>query len=487
MFRTTLIPLTLIFSMPSVPAQDGADGSAESAERKRPNILVIVGDDHAADALGCAGHPFLETPALDGLAAEGVRFTSAFTTTALCSPSRASLWTGRYARQHGVLDDNTLFPSDLPTVFSALADVGYETGFIGKWHMGSSGWARPPFDYHATFEGEGEYEGCLFKVGELTRRAEGFVDDAIANYALEYLRRDHDRPFILTVAFRASSGPRIAREHLQERYADARLGWPENVGALPPYPNSREFKGLAKARRGAKLHRMKIGEDWALQRAREPFETTESYMDGRGSRRQYFRLVSGLDENVGQVLRALELFGLRDDTIVVYIADNGMMNGAHSLSGSGSAYEESMHIPWIVRHPGLERSGVEVDELVLNVDLMPTLLDWAGVDVPEDVSGRSVAPLVAGEPVDDWRQAFVYEYWRNGQWSANVPDHIALRTRDFKLVEYPEYPRWRQLFDLGSDPLETLDLARDAGYLEQLLELRQSLAEHEDAIGPRVP
>ena len=481
----TLLTLPILVALP-VLAQDGSEEPEPNGAAERPNLLILVGDDHSASALGCAGHPFVETPVLDGLAAEGVRFTQAFATTALCSPARASLWTGHYARQHGVVDDRTLFPNELPTFFSALSESGYETGFIGKWHMGAKSWSRPKFDYHATFVGEGEYQDCLFKIGELTHRTSGRVDDAIANYALEFLRRDHDRPFVLTVAFRASSGPRQAAEHLQERYTDARLGWPENVEAVPPYPNSREYKDLFKVRRGAKVGNMRIGEDWALQRAREPFELTDSYLDGHGSRREYFRLVTGLDENVGQVLRALELFGLSENTIVVYVADNGMMNGAHSLNGSGSAYEESMHIPWIVRHPGLDRAGVEVDELVLNVDLMPTLLEWAGVEVPADVAGRSIAPLVAGEPAIGWREAFVYEYWRTGRWRANVPDVIALRTRDWKLVEYPDYAGWRQLFDLRGDPLEMQNLARDIEQLDQLLELRESLSEYEQAIGPRL-
>jgi len=473
-----LTALCAALATPMVRAQEASEAPS------RPNLLVLIGDDHAASALGCAGHPFVETPALDRLAAEGVRFTQAFATTAQCSPSRASFLTGLWARQHGIVDDYRPFPEDLPTFLSLLGEAGYETGMIGKWHMGQSGWSRPELDFCATFEGEGQYVDCAFRIGQDRRNLPGFVDDAIAGLALDFLQREHEDPFVLTVAFRAASGPREPKDAFRERFADAELGWPESVDALPPYPNNREYRDLVKVRR-AKPYRMRISEDWAFARPRVPFDRTESYLDGRGSRRDYFRLVAGLDENVGQVLRALELFGHADDTIVVYVSDNGMMNGEHSLTGSGAAYEESIRIPWIVRHPGVERRGVTVDELVLNVDLLPTLLDWTGVPIPEDVAGRSLAPLVEGEEVE-WRDAFLYEYWRNGTWTAHVPDIVALRTRDWKLVEYPDYPGWRQLFDLNADPSELENLADDEAQLDRLLELRQRLAEIERAIGPRL-
>lgn len=472
-----------LFGAPPVPLQDAADPAP-----RRPNLLVLVGDDHAASALGCAGHPFVETPALDRLAAEGVRFTNAFATTALCSPARASLLTGRYARQHGVLDDATHFPTDLPTFLSILGDAGYATGFVGKWHMGAIGWSRPELDFCATFEGPGEYRDVTFEVDGQKRAQPGFVDDAIASFALEFLeeRRERPEPFVLTVAFRAAGSPREPRDELAGRYAEAELPWPDSVTAVPPYPTNAEYRGLVKARQ-AKAHRMKIAEHWAFGRPRMPLDHKEPYLAGRGQRSEYFELVTGLDESVGQVLSGLDVFGLRADTIVVYLSDHGILLGEHSLGGSGPAYEESMRIPWIVSHPGIDRSGVVVDELVLNVDLLPTLCSWAGVPVPEDVAGdvagRSLAPLVAGADVE-WRAGFVYEYWREGRW-ANVPDHVAYRTRDWKLVEYPEYPGWRQLFDLRTDPGELENLAPLAEQVDRLLELRRRLSEAEDAIGPR--
>ena len=448
----------------------------------RPNVLFLISDDQTYDTLGAAGHPLVDTPHLDSLAAAGVRFANAFVTTSVCSPARASFLTGRYARNHGVLDNSTPLSAELATFASVLRDGGYDTGYFGKWHMGTQG-ERPGFDRSVSYIGQGAYRNCPFHIDgtpELLREP-GFVDDLATGYAIEWMSAERDRPFLAAVGFKATHGPREPQKRYDELFADAELPVPASGSALPPYPRSHEHGELAEAA-GLDQAEYDPTADWAAGVERST-DTGDAFA-GEGMR-DYLRLVVGLDRNVGRLLRALEELGLAEHTIVVFVSDNGYMHGHHGSIGKRAAYEESMRVVTLLFDPRLPRGAQVRDELVLNIDLAPTLIELTGLEVPEGMDGRSLVPLLRGPAPDDWRTEFLYEYYRHKRYP--VPTLFAVRTEGAKLVRYRDYPEWEELYDLARDPHELVNLAGDPEWAAERERLRSRLEALEASVGPRPP
>lgn len=411
----------------------------------RPNVVVLLTDDQRWDALGVVQRelgpegrfPWLRTatPNMDRLAREGFRFRNAFVVSSLCSPSRAAFLTGRYNHLNGVVDNSTPFPVGATTYATALRAAGYRTGYFGKWHMRQQ-YARPGFDEHASFVGQGVYFDAPFLVNGAARATRGWVDDVSTGYAVDFIRRNAGRPFALVLGFKSPHGPHTPPPRLAHRFGAATPAPVANGKDYPPYDPSPAPADL-------------------------PAEVV----------RNYFRTLVGVDENVGRVLRALDVAGLRDNTVVVFASDNGFLLGEHGVPGrvtragdkdgnKRSAYEPSMRIPLLVRYPKLQRRGVVVPATVLNIDLAPTLLDLAGLKPPASFQGRSWVPLLTGRATD-LRDGFLYEYFREAGY--HVPTLVALRRGSYKLVEYPGQPGWRQLFNLAQDPLERRNLIGDKG------------------------
>ena len=453
-----------------------------------PNVLVLMSDDQSADMLGCAGHPWVQTPNLDRLAAGGVRFTEAFVTTSVCSPARASFLTGLWVRAHGVHDNLTPLSPDVPNVAAQFTAAGWDTAYFGKWHMGSQ-LERPGFTHAWSYLDQGAYHANEFhKDGtRLGRLAKGFVDDATTKFAISWIRQERDRPFFAWVGFKAAHGPRNPMADLGALYADIYPALPANLEALPPYPRPSEFEALA-AEAGLEPRDFTPADDWATGVERE-IKRVGAFTGE--SMRKYARLVTGLDRNVGQLLAALEQHGLADDTIVVFVSDNGYLHGNHGSTGKRASYDESLRVPFIVHVPGRTAAGSVRDELVLNVDLAPTLLDLAGLEIPDAMQGRSLKPLLEAAPGEalPWRTEFASEYYRHEFWAEShfaIPTQFALRGRDFKYVTYPGHPGWEQVFDLERDPLEMRNLAGEPGAGLDPSALADRLAELERALGPRL-
>jgi len=442
-----------------------------------------LSDDHAATALGCAGHPWLETPNLDRIAREGVLFENAFVTTSLCSPSRASFLSGQMARQHGVaINKQTLHPS-LPTFATALQAAGYDTGYFGKWHLGElPGGRYPGFRRWAGFPGQGRYQDPVFTVDGQEVATQGHADDRITDFALEFLREPRSAPFLAVVSFKGPHGPLTPAERFQDLYADRHFEVPPNVGALPPFPRRKELMRLAREA-GEPWTSFSPPEGWADGRERAAYEG-DSDEFGFETTMGYFRLIAGVDENVGRILEALDERGAAEDTLVVFAGDNGLHLGDHGLGTKCTAYEASMRIPLLLRYPRLGLHGVRRSSLVLNVDLAPTVLDLAGVPVPSSMAGLSWRPLLREGPEPVLREDFVYEYYRLP--TLPVPTIVALRTRTEKLITYPGYPTWTELYDLVRDPGETANLAGEAAHADERRALEARLAELETGLGPRI-
>jgi arylsulfatase A-like enzyme len=449
----------------------------------RPNIVFLLSDDQSYGTMGHEGESWMRTPGMDRLAAEGVRFTRAFVTTSLCSPSRASFLSGRWARSHGVLDNQTELPSGLPTFASELGAAGYDTAYIGKWHMGSQR-ERPGFDVSASYIGQGTYQDGVFELNGEPVETEGWVDDVATDYALEFLGEERDAPFLLVVGFKSAHTPYQPAERLLDLYESATLAPPPNAAAIPPYPRFEELNRLVAE--GIQRTPYGVPEDWVglLGKARKTRHPKEGANWLKPMRRAYHQLIAGVDENVVRILDLMDELGLTENTIVVYASDNGLCNGAHGTFVKRAAYEESIRVPLLVRYPPLIGPGTSIDRLALNVDLAPTLLELAGVEAPGTMQGRSLVPLLEGREAE-WRTSFVYENFYEPPFE--TPTLYALRTETWKLVEYPGFPGWTQFFNLVEDPHETENLADSEKHAATLTDLRAKLAERERSIGPRPP
>lgn len=473
----------LVASVPRAARQDGdvdPNAGAEAA-RQRPNIVVILSDDQSFGSLGVAGHPWLQTPNMDRLAAEGVWFRNAFVTTSLCSPSRATFLTGQYARAHGIVENKTKLEDDAVTFASLLTAAGYDTGFFGKWHLGDYRREQiPGFRHSASFPGQGRYFDPVFQVDGERVPKRGHADDLIADFAADFVQKEREEPFLAFVSFKGPHGPLTPAERFNELYTEDELPAPVNLASLPPYPLRLEWLELAR-KAEVPFEDFEPPPNWADGRERYVYEY-ESGTFMLESLRDYFRLITGVDENVGKILAALDEAGLAEDTFVFYASDNGHHLGEHGLGSKGTAYEESMRTVMLLRYPRLGLKGARSDELVLNVDLAPTILDYAGVAIPATMRGRSWRSILEGED-GPLREDFLYEYYRHPKIA--IPSSIAVRTRTDKLVLYPGHPEWTELFDLARDPHEMTNLVDDPGHAERLEALRKRLAELEKELGPR--
>lgn len=411
---------------------------AESSKKTTPNFLFVYTDDQRWDAMGFvqraqadkARFPWVQTPNMDKLRAEGVWLSNMFCTTSLCSPSRASFLTGQYVHTHGVPNNHTTFPSDSVTYATLLKKAGYSTGFVGKWHMGDQA-DRPGFDYYASYRGQGKYFDCPFIVKDQgpaqTIVSKKWVDDAATDYAIEFMRRNKDNPFVLTVAFKSVHRPCEPDKGEDNLY---------HGESLRPVASSEQIAPYKKSTSSEEKNRGK---------------TAGKKLDGNRVL-SYFRCLSGADRNLGRLLDTLDELKLKENTVVIFTSDNGYFIGEHGLGDKRAAYEEGMRIPMIVRAPNISKAGTTSDSLCLNIDIAPTMLDYAGISIPKEMQGRSLRPLLEREAPKDWRTSFLYEYFFETRY--HTPTIVAVRTETAKLVTYPGHPEWDELFDLRNDALE---------------------------------
>ena len=411
-------------------------GSANAGTR--PNFVFVYTDDQRWDAMSVvqreqgeqARFPWIETPSMDRLAAEGIRFRNAFVVNSLCAPSRASFLTGCYGHRNGVVNNHTDFPVDNVTYASELRRAGYVTAYVGKWHMGKQSGQRPGFDYSASFVGQGKYFDCPFEINGKATETTGWVDDVSTDFALKFMRENKDKPFLLALGFKTPHGPRTPAKRWATVYADEQARTVPNMSIPAIYQQSPEY-GKA-----------------------EP--TPPGF--AQKTDLNYHRCLRGVDENLGKLLNELDDLGLADNTLVVFTSDNGYYLGEHRLGDKRSAYEESLRVPMLVRFPKLGAKQKLIDTVVLNIDIAPTILDYAGVEIPAQMQGRSWRPLLE-DNVADWRREFFYCYYFERGF--RTPTTIAVRSELAKLVKYPGHDEWTELFDLQADRYELKNLIGD--------------------------
>lgn len=442
-----------------------APAAARAADRK-PNFLFVYTDDQRWDAMGVvqreqgdqARFPWFQTPNMDRLANEGVRFRNAFVTLSLCAPSRAAFLTGRYNHCNGIANNHTPFPENSVTHASLLRAAGYTTAYIGKWHMGGQRGQRPGFDYSASFIGQGKYIDCPFEVNGKSTPTSGWVDDVSTDYAIAFMKQHRDEPFSVVVGYKACHGPCTPPDRAKDRFAGVRAR---------PVPNL-DVRAIYRREGDAAIARPKQG----------------TRPDG-SINIDYFRCISAADDNLGRLLQALDDLQLADDTVVVFASDNGYYNGEHGLGDKRSAYDESLRIAFLARYPKLFPKGQVRDEMVLNIDVAPTFLDLAGVAVPKEMQGRTWGPLLTGKSVD-WRKAFLAEYFAEDNFPT-TPSLLAVRTDTAKLIKYPGHDEWTELFDLAKDPYETRNLVGDPQHADLLAKMHAQLEQQVKATGYITP
>jgi arylsulfatase A-like enzyme len=451
-------------------------------------------DDHATPAIGAYGSVLNRTPAVDRLAAEGVVFENAFCTNAICSPARATLLTGTYSHVHGMTtleQPGQKFDAAQPSFPSLLQEAGYQTAIVGKWHLGH-GPAHDPrgFDHWEVLPEHGVYHDPSFLTPGGETRYDGYVTDVITDLALNWLdARDPDRPFCLLVQHKAPHRPFDPARRHRHLYAD------DEIPAPPTLHDDYAHRGRAATGARMRMADLKPGYD-----LRPPVPDGLSERAEREWRYQeyvkaYLRVVAALDENVGRVLHYLDVTSLADSTVVAYTSDHGFFLGEHGWFDKRFMYEEAIRIPLVVRWPNVAPAGSRREELVANIDFAPTLLDLAGAEPHPRMQGRSLRPLLAGEPVDDWRTGVYYRYFQHLDRDHRVEACYGIRTHTHKLIHYPgrgtgepgasdevREPYW-ELFDLVRDPHELHDRYDDPAYAEIVAELTSRLTELQRSYG----
>ncbi len=455
--RRKFLSLAAGGSMAAVMSLAGCDtelAERRAAAKRQPNIVFLLTDDHRADAMGCAGNPIIQTPHMDALAENGVRFTNAFVTTSICASSRASIFTGQWTRRHGIIDFRTHFSEEVlaQTYPMLLSQAGYRIGFIGKYGVGAKkDLPIDKYNYWKGFPGQGRYEN---------KDEDGnykHLTQIMGEQAIEFLNGcSQDQPFCLSVSFKAphvqDSDPRqfLYDRAYSELYKDVTIPTPET--ASPRYFDALpEFLRTSEARRRWKIR----------------FPDPEKFQE---SVKGYYRLITGVDVVIGKIRDQLKLLNFDDNTVIMLIGDNGFYLGEYGLAGKWFPHELSIRVPLVVFDPRADskRRGLVLDQMALNVDIAPTILELASLEVPQKMQGRSLLSLLKGQK-PQWRTEFFYEHPFVHKTIARTE---ALRTQRWKYARYIDY-NYEELYDLKNDPTETINLAKDEKYQKTLTSLRK--------------
>jgi N-acetylglucosamine-6-sulfatase len=431
--------------------------SSGTAVAKSPNVLVILCDDLRWNALGCTGHPFVKTPNIDRLAREGVLFENAFCTTSLCSPSRASILSGLYAHSHGVTNNFTEYPQALQSFPKKLQATGYETAYIGKWHMGEGNdEPRPGFDWFVTHKGQGKYFDTEFNFNGNERKiVEGYYTTTVTDMALQWIgERKQDKPWLLMLGHKAPHSFYTPEKKYEKSFDHVDVNYPHSAFRLDGKPEWIR-------QRSSTWH----GIYGPLFEFRKKFPDTSAaaVVDFEKMVRSYWGTILSVDDSVGKLVDQLKSSGELDNTIIVFMGDNGLLEGEHGMVDKRTMHEASIRIPLIVRYPGLASAvGKRVREQVLTIDMAPTICELAGSTPLENIHGRSFVKLVREGDLD-WRKAWLYHYNYEKQFPY-TPNVRGIRTERWKYIHYPHGDgspdrHLSELYDLQADPDEKNNLA----------------------------
>lgn len=442
---------------------------------KPPNVLFILTDDLRYDAIGLGGSKHLKTPNIDRLGQEGVYFRNTFCTTALCSPSRASILSGLYAHAHGVVNNFTEYPEQLQSFPRVLQSRGYDTAYIGKWHMGEDNDnPRPGFNWFVTHKGQGQYFDTEFNLnGERREVPPGYYTHVVTDLAEQWLQRPRgDKPWLLMLGHKAPHSFYIPEPKYQHAFDDVRVNYPETAFMLDDKPKwMRERLYTWHGIYGSLF-------DW---RKNIPDDRPRAVLDFENMTHAYWATIISVDDSVGRLYDLLRQRGELENTIIVFMGDNGLLNGEDGMVDKRTMHEPSLRIPLVARYPGLvaPEKPKTVEQLVLTVDVAPSLLELCGAPPLPKIHGKSWVKLVRdGDPA--WRKAFFYHYNYEKQFPY-TPNIRGVRTESWKYMHYPHGDggpdrHLAELYNIEFDPEERHNLITNPKYARVVEELEGELA-----------
>mgnify|MGYP001048781941 FL=1 len=462
---------------------------------KQPNIVFIMSDDHAYQAMSCYGHGLNETPHIDRIAKEGIRFDRCYCTNSICTPSRATILTGQYNHTNGVRTLHDSLDNTRQTFPKLLQKAGYQTAIVGKWHLGHGEKHDPTgFDYWNVLPGQGLYHNPVFYEMGKEVQYEGYATDLITEKSIEWMeQRDKEKPFLLMCHHKAPHRPWEPADKYKNLYDDIEFPYPDTFD--DDYSTRGRAAHKAKMRiEDLKEKDVKAKTPAGLTLAEEKRWKYQRYI------KDYLRCIASVDDSVGEILGYLEKEGIIDNTLIIYTSDQGFYLGEHGWFDKRFMYEESFRMPFIVRYPKEISAGSISTDFVMNVDFAPTFLEYAGISIPEDMQGESIRPLLQGELPTDWRKTIYYRYWEcdtpEQPSEHNVFPHYGVRTDRYKLIYYythgldlsvnqedgPIAPEW-EFYDLEKDPAELNNVYGNPGYSQEIQSLKEELERIRQEIG----
>ena len=476
----------------------------------RPNILYIMSDDHATNAISCYGgmlKDVLPTPNIDRIAKEGARLDNCFVTNSICTPSRAVILTGKHCHNNGVYTLHDDFDRDQQNVAKLLQKGGYNTAVIGKWHLHTE---PSGFDYYNVLPGQGKYHNPILKEKGETwqdhqkggKEYKGYATDVITDVSLEWLenKRDKDKPFFMMCHHKAPHGLWEYAERHEHLFDGVTIPEPDSLREDKSHRSegSREY-GRNILTLSDRMNNYKPNREWPTGRMNTTKMTDEEKVKNAYQKylKDYLRVVAAIDENVGRILDYLDKKGLTENTIIIYTSDQGMFLGEHNLYDKRWIFEESLKMPFLVRYPKEIKPGTTNDDIIVNVDFAETFLDYASLEIPKDMQGRSFRSNLVGKTPSDWPEEMYYRYWMQFEGS-NVPAHYGIRTKRYKLIFYYGLPLGRkgttpgwitkpgwELYDLKKDPRELNNCYGQAKYAATIKRLKSRLLKIKESIGDR--
>ncbi len=448
---------------------------------ERPNIILILADDHAFEAISAYGtylKDYAQTPAIDRIGNEGMRFDNFTCNNSICSPSRASILTGQYSHRNGVLGLNGEINDTAPQFPVFLQQSGYQTFLVGKWHLQNT---PAGFDKHMTVHRQGTYFDPTFTGSEGTWNRIGYSTDVYTDIAMDWLQqRDHEKPFLLCLQFKAPHHDYGHARRYDDLFKDVVIPEPPTLYDSVEESNYFLIKDFLK---GSQFHMYRTidddGKRYYYNRHVNDHAPDEMWDHDKHSEHdkvrvayqhmihKYIRCISGNNDNVKRVLDYLDAEALAENTVVIYTSDQGYWLGQHGLYDKRLILETSIRMPFLIRYPKMINPGSVNDELCINVDIAPTLLELAGLDPVKTMQGSSLVPLLSGKQPSDWRTSQFYAYW-------GAPNHYGVRDKRFTYVEVAGHPG--ELFDRKVDPLQRRNFAGDPEYAPVLSKMRTELA-----------
>lgn len=449
-----------------------ATSTSLSTGQDKPNFLFVMVDDMAPDAIFHDRFDFLETPNLQRMAVEGAVFNNMFVTTSLCSPSRASILTGTYSHVHGVRYNEIQDPEPHLEQFpQALQKVGYKTALIGKWHMAHHARPRPGFDYWLSFKGQGVYNDPELNINGDVVKQEGYITDILTDKAVDFIAENETDPFCVLLWHKACHAKFIPAERHKNAFPDAKIEEPESW--------SLDFSEKPQWMRREKI----FGPHYRKWVASEGMEVAPTLPRQKWSPPapwyDMLRCMLAVDEGVGRVMDLLEEQGRLDNTVIIFMADNGWFYGEHRRGDKRLAYEESIRVPFAMRYPAKVEAGKRIDGLVANIDIGPTILELAGAPIPNTVQGESFVPVMEGK-AEGRSEPFFYQYFQE-EYAPAIPTTLAIRTPEWKYIHLPYEDAAEgnidELYRLSKDPKEMKNLINAPEAAAQLKKMQGLLAD----------